>query len=188
MELSSITTTDFKTFFRRDFSYLNVYDDETTYNMGDQVYYNGLFYEAKSDGLLDILPTVTTSWGKITDDADNYILDDDITKAFSKAEIVFNQGLFASDSQIEIGYLYLTAHYLVNDIKTSMQGVQSTGEQIVNSRSVGGVSESYTIPQEYMNDPVLSFYTKTGYGMEYLSMIIPMLRGNVGVVAGWTNP
>lgn len=188
MDLNTITVTDFKNLFRRDFPYLPTYDETITYNLGDKTYYNGVFYEAKNDGTIDILPTVANSWNRIVDDANNYIQDYDITKAFSEAQVSLNQGLFGTDAQIQMGYLYLTAHYLTLDIRTANQGVQSTGEQIVNSRSVGGVSESYTIPQHYLDDPILAFYTYTGYGMKYLSLVLPLLRGNIGVVDGWTNP
>lgn len=188
MELSTITTTDFKTLFRRDFPYLPTYDSTKTYNIGDKVYYSGLFYEAKTDGIINILPTVTASWNKVSDNADNYIQDDDITRAFQEAEISFNQGLFGTDDQIKMGYLYLTAHYLVNDIRTSMQGISSVGEQTVSSRTVGSVSESYSIPDHYVDNPTFAFYTKSGYGLKYLNMVFPRLRGNFGVVDGTTMP
>ena len=123
MDLTTITTSDFKTHFFRDFPYLNEWDETEPYNTDDQVYYsvNGLFYKALSDGVTSI-PTNTGDWERVTDSINNYILDADITKAFSEAQFNFNQSLFGSDDNIQIGYLYLTAHFLVLDIRRSGQG------------------------------------------------------------------
>jgi hypothetical protein len=188
MDLTTITVSDFKALFRRDFPFLTSYDATKIYNLNDETFYNGLFYQAKADGITGVLPSVAASWNKIPDSQDNYILDTDINNAFAEAQMLLNQGLFGSDAQVKIGYLYLTAHLLANSIRTASQGVQSVGGMIVNSRTVGGVTEAYTVPQDYIDDPVLAVYTSSGYGMKYLGMVIPALRGNIGVVGGWTNP
>ncbi len=167
-----------------------MYDSTKTYNTGDTAYYAGLFWLALLDGVLNVTPgTNALKWQKNpSDDVDNYVADEDITRAFSEAQVSFNQALFGSDAEIQQAYLYLTAHYMALDIRTAMGGVFSTGENPMNSRTVGSVSESYTIPQAYLDDPVLVFYTKTGYGMKYLNFILPRVRGNFGVVHGWTLP
>jgi hypothetical protein len=116
------------------------------------------------------------------------VSDCDIEKAFKEAKIVFNQGLFSNDESIEIGYLYLTAHYLVNDLRAALAGLEGSAMFIVSSRSVGSVSESYDIPQAYKDNPLFTFYTTSSYGMKYLSLILPVMVGNVGVVAGTTRP
>jgi len=110
-----------------------------------------------------------------------------VVKAFKEAIVNFNPGLFSTDDQLEVCYLYLAAHYLVNDIQTAQQGVNSTGYAPVNSRSVGSVSESYTLPDWMAQDPYLSNFTTTRYGQKYLSMIKPLLIGNVQVYQGWTT-
>lgn len=190
MDLSTITVADFKALFRRDFPYLPNYDNTELYNSGDRVYYETtkLFYDCKVNGTTGILPTVTANWDVVSDSIDNYILDEDIEKAFDEAQITFNQALFTSDKNIEIGYLYLTAHYLVNDIRASKGGIEAFGSFTVTSRSVGNVSESYGVPDAYMRDPVYAFYTQSPYGLKYLNMILPRLVGNIGIVCGWTNP
>lgn len=188
MDLSTITVSDFKVLFRRDFPFLPSYDATKIYNLNDRTYSAGLFWESKADGVTAITPAPGDSWNKVADDADNYILDDDITQAFVEAGSLLNQGLFNSDGMIKNGFLYLAAHFLANNIKTALAGVQSAAGQPVNSRTVGSMTESYTIPQAYIDDPVLAAYTTTGYGMKYLSLVLPALRGNIGVVAGWTNP
>ena len=189
MDLTTITVDDFKAQFRRGFPYLPVYDNTKLYNSGAKVYYESteLFYECYVNGTTGIVPTTNSNWSVYADDVDNYILDEDIETAFLEAQMNFNQTLFDTDANIKIGYLYLTAHYLVNDIRAALNGVTAFGAMPVQSRSVGNVSEAYAIPEAYLNDPSLSFLTGSAYGLKYLSMIIPMLRGNVGVVCGATK-
>ena len=190
MDLSTITIADFKAQFRRDFPYLPVFDISALYNTGAKVYYTttALFYTAKNDGVTGIFPTVTSSWQQVSDSTDNYILDADITAAFSEALVNFNQSLFNSDAQIRLCYLYLAAHYLSIDIRNSRSGIAAVGAFPVQSRSVGSVSESYAIPAKYMQTPLYAMYSQTGYGMKYLSLVLPRLIGNVVTVDGATQP
>lgn len=116
-----------------------------------------------------------------------YVTDSDITKAYTEASMNFNPGLFSTDAELKMCYLYLSAHYLVNDLQTSAAGVSSTGYFAVNSRSVGSVSESYTIPEWMMADPILGAFSTTRYGQKYLSLIKPLLVGNVTVYMGGTT-
>jgi hypothetical protein len=123
----------------------------------------------------------------ITDCPKDYVTDFDITKAMSEAGINFNDGLFSSDDELRITFLYITAHYLVNDLQTAMEGVSSVGYFTVASRSVGSVSESYDIPAWMKTDPNLSFYMTSRYGQKYLSLIKPLLIGNVQCYEGATT-
>lgn len=190
MDLATITTDDFKAQFIRDFPYLPVYEDDKEYFIPDLVYYddNGQFYTALADDLSGVLPTNPKSWKRTPQDADNFISDSDITRAFAEAEMSFNQGLFGSDSEITLAYLYLTAHYLVMDIRTAAAGTASAGEGILNSKAAGSVSVGYTVPTTFVNDPVLGYYYKSGYGQKYLSFLIPRITGNVVSIAGATRP
>jgi hypothetical protein len=118
----------------------------------------------------------------------DYVTDADITKAFTEAKMNFNSGLFGLDDELRMCFLYLSAHYLVNDLQTSVAGVGSTGYFAVNSRSVGSVSEGYQIPDWVLNDPILGSFMTTRYGQKYLSLIKPLLIGNVQVYIGNTTP
>jgi hypothetical protein len=120
--------------------------------------------------------------------AKDYVTDNDLTKAFTEAEMNFNPGLFGKDEELKTCFLYCAAHYLVNDLQTSVTGVGSTGYFPVNSRSVGGVSESYQIPEWATNDPILGAFMTTRYGQKYLSLIKPLMIGNVQVYFGNTTP
>ncbi|MDR2675903.1 MAG: DUF4054 domain-containing protein [Opitutaceae bacterium] len=112
----------------------------------------------------------------------------DIAKAFAEAKANFNPALFESQEAFATAFLYAAAHYLVHDLKNAAQGVSGSYTWLVNSRSVGGVSESYAIPDAILKSPALSFFGTTGYGMKYLSLIAPRLIGNVCAFQGATWP
>lgn len=117
-----------------------------------------------------------------------YVWDQDITRAFSEARILFNQGLFGTDDQIKMAFLYLAAHYLVTDLKTAASGSGGGGGAgVLTGRTVGNVSESYEVPQAYKDNPAFALLSRTGYGLKYLSLVIPRLVGNVAAVCGATR-
>jgi hypothetical protein len=115
------------------------------------------------------------------------VTDADIQKAFDEAQINFNQSLFGSNDDITIVYFYLTAHYLVIDLRNADGGLNSTGKFTTQSKSVGSVSESYAVPEKYKNNPTLAPYAATGYGQKYLSLILPRLVGNIASIKGGTT-
>ena len=191
MDLNTITVADFKALFRRDFPYLPSYDPAKLYNAGARVYYatTELFYTCLVNGTQGITPgSDATKWVVVNDSTDNYVQDDDITRAFGQAQVNFNQSLFSGDDTIKLCYLYLTAHYLVVDMRNALAGVSGAGAFPLASRSVGSVSESYGIPSAYLANPSYAIYAQTGYGMKYLSLVLPMLVGNVGIACGGTTP
>ena len=115
------------------------------------------------------------------------VTDEDLDKAFFEAKINFNAGLWDTQEQLKLALLYATAHYLVCDLQMAKEGVDSSSAFPVNSRSVGSVSESYTIPDWVSKSPYLSFFASTRYGLKYCSLIRPRLVGNVAVFAGATT-
>ena len=118
---------------------------------------------------------------------DEYVLDSDITKAIAEAEINFNAELYGTDAQVTAVFMYLVAFCLVINLQNSSKGIASQSKFPISSNSVGGVSVSYQIPDKYAKDPVLSQYTQNGYGMKYLSLVIPYLTGNVELIEGTTT-
>jgi hypothetical protein len=188
MDLNTITVQDFKEQFPRDFPYLPVWSITTTYNQGQRVYYEptALFYDCKNNGVTS-LPTDTNDWDVAQDDINNYVLDSDIERAFAEAQMLFNQTLFYDDAEIQLAYLYLTAFFLVEDIKRATQGLNSSSSFNVASRSVGSVSESYDIPDAYKNDPQLSILSSNGYGQKYTMLIYGRSRGMIMTVQGATH-
>jgi len=184
--IQALTPEDFKNQFWRDFTFINTWLVGTTYNTGNQVFYdvNKRFYQCLNDGVIGTLPTVTTDWKEISNVG--LVSDLDITNAYAEACITFNDALFDDDDDIVLGYLYLAAHYLVNDLNAGGQNSSQAG--FANSRSVGNVSESYSIPQWQLDDPILSFYAGSSYGRKYLNLILPRLTGNIATVEGCTTP
>ncbi len=121
-------------------------------------------------------------------DNQNYIIDLDITKAIGEAFANFSPGLYGTNAQVNIVFMYLVAFYLVFDLQNSAKGISSQANFPINSETVGGVSIGFTIPEKYTKSAFLAQYTANGYGMKYLSLVLPFTVGNVGVAFGTTTP
>lgn len=187
----TITVDEFKQYFNRDFPFLPIYDDVELYNSGDKVYKDDqkLFYTCNIDGTTGDPPSLTTTvtWTKVPDDVYEYVLDEDVQRAISEALASVPIQLF-SDDVLRLAYLYCTAHYLTQDIRTAQKGLSSTGEFAVSSKSAGNVSESYAIPAKFLQSEIFSYFTKSGYGLKYLSLLIPRTKGNIQIAYGATQP
>lgn len=118
---------------------------------------------------------------------DEYVLDGDITKAIAEAELNFN-AQYGTDAQVTNVFMYLAAFCLVVNLQNSAKGIASQSKFPISSNSVGGVSVNFQIPDRYAKDPILSIYTQNGYGMKYLSLILPFLTGNIDLIEGTTTP
>jgi hypothetical protein len=192
MSLSFVVTPqDFKNLFFRDFNYQAVLWVITdTYNTDDIVYYTNtrLYYKALNDALIGVLPTDTNNWEQTPDD--NYVLDEDIEKAFDEACLVFNEKLFGEDEATKkLAFLYLTAHYLVIDLNNASNSLDTGGSGgSLASRSVGNVSESYNTPKWATENETLAPLAQTSYGKKYYSLIKPRLIAPIFVVEGATLP
>lgn len=180
---NTISAQQFKTQFPR-FSpqYLSdvTYVSGKTYFKDDIVYYGTLFYKCKKQTTTN-LPTVTSDWDLYSDSALNYTTDNDILEAYDEAKVNFNESLFPDEATALKVFLFLAAHYLTVDFQNALGG---TNIGIATSKSVGSVSESYTIPQYIQNSPVLSVYCTTGYGVKYASLMYPYTIGNVILFRG----
>jgi len=118
---------------------------------------------------------------------DTTVMDSDITKAISEAAVNFNESLWESQAVFTIAYLYLTAHYLVTDLRASSQGIAGSYSWLTGSKSVGSVSEGFSIPQKILDNPHLAMLSKTNYGARYLELVTPRLIGHVISVLGRTH-
>jgi hypothetical protein len=182
--MSQICVQDFKIQFPRfNPTYLPVYIPTETYTQGQTVYYNGAFYECIVVSTTAV-PTTTTDWQVTSDSVLNYTQDSDILTAMLEADINFNKSLFPDTETQNLVFLYLTAFYLTLDFRNASGG-NSAG--VTTSKSVGSVSEGYTIPQWVMKSPTMSIYASNGYGLKYLSLIYPYMIGNVILVNGATT-
>lgn len=117
----------------------------------------------------------------------DYVGDRDISKAIKEAKVNINQDLFADQCEFELGFLYLTAHYLVMDLRASSQGLSGQYSWLQQSKSVGSVSESFGIPQKILDNPIFAMLSKTNYGAKYLSLILPKMTGAVFAICGDTR-
>jgi len=192
---STVTVDQFKTRFYRDFPYLSAitYDPTVTYNTGDEVWYptSNLFWSCLQDAQTNVTPgTNADVWVKCVDSLANYVQDQDITNAFAEAIMLFNQSLITgassaqSDANQLLAFIYLSAHFLCNDLKAAMNGISGGAGLPTQGRSVGSVSESYMIPDAYKDNPIYASYLNSSYGLKYLQMILPSMTGNMAAVWG----
>ncbi len=121
-------------------------------------------------------------------DMETSVLDQDIAKAFQQTNINMNQDLWADQASYSVGYLLLAAHYLVVDLRMSSQGVAGQYAWLPSSKSVGSVSESFSIPQRILDDPYMAGLCQTNYGAKYLQLILPQLCGKIFIAFGSTRP
>lgn len=121
-------------------------------------------------------------------DPNTSILDSDITKAFAMTNININQALFGYQSSYTIGYLLLSAHYMVMNLRTSSQGINGQFNFLEQNKSVSAVAQSFAIPQRILDNPDLAILCKTNYGAQFLQIILPQLAGNMFTVLGSTRP
>ena len=181
------TVDDFKGYFAvRYFPYLSnlLYSETETYNNGDEVYYNKVFYTSIVANNIGNIPSDNSQYWTVTiDNIENYVLDTDIQNAIGEAKMNFNEGLWGSDDEKKLAFGYLVAHYLCLDIQTSLQGLASNGNYPVQNKSVGSISVGFAIPAMYLQDPFVAYLNKTGFGQKYFSLLIPRLRGKGFAIA-----
>lgn len=170
----TVTVQQFKDYFFRDFPYVPYYKEDVAYAIGNEVYYNNKFYQSLIDDN-STTPAVGEEWKLVSDDILNYVTDQDIKKAMSQAIINANERFGSTDEERINIYLHLVAFYLVIDLKNSSSGVNSPYLGVIASKSVGNVSQSYTIPTFMTDSPMYSLYAQNGYGVKYMSLIAPYL-------------
>jgi hypothetical protein len=117
----------------------------------------------------------------------DYVMDADITSAITQATATFNTAIGAADTAKTEMFLLLSAFFLVENLKTAQGGINSQAQFLAQSKSIGGVSVSYQIPENIAKDPVLSRFASNGYGMQYLTIVLPFLVGGMFVVEGATT-
>lgn len=117
-----------------------------------------------------------------------FVQDADINKALTKTGMLLSEALATDQEFFTTIYLYLAAHNLVMDLRASSQGVGSQANWLQSGKAVGGVSESFSIPERILKNPSFSLYSRTGYGMEFLNFVYPRLVGAVYFGPGRTLP
>jgi hypothetical protein len=115
------------------------------------------------------------------------IVDADIERAQAEVLLRINEGIICSQELYTSASLYLAAHILVINIRNSSQGLSSKFAWAVASKSVGSVSTSSALPSDITQNPFFSWYTSSGYGMNYLMLMWPLLAGAVVSTPGGTQ-
>lgn len=118
----------------------------------------------------------------------DYVLDADINKALNRVELMLNEAIISTQAFYTECYLLLAAHNMVMSLRNSSQGVASQPEWLRVGKAAGAVSESQQIPQRILDNPQLAMLQRTGYGQEYLELIVPLLTGQIFWVPGRTLP
>lgn len=185
---NTVTIEDFKQYFFRDFSYLSLWEAIKSYMSDDVVYYddNGYFYKSLTDDNTAI-PTDTANWVRVPGNKYDYITDEDIAKAMTQARISANDRFGSSCNEKVYIFLHLVAFYLVMDWKNASAGTASSYSGFTASKSVGDVSESYNFPTWLTDSPMYSLYSTNGFGMKYLSLILPYLSCTILFSQGRTT-
>jgi hypothetical protein len=116
------------------------------------------------------------------------VLPQDITNAFNLVDMKINPALWDNQISYTLAYLLLAAHYMCLALRASSQGLNGQYNWVQNSKAVGSVNESFTIPQRVIDNPELMMLTKTNYGAQYLELLLPQLAGQMFSVCGSTRP
>lgn len=118
----------------------------------------------------------------------DFVLDQDINKALNRTFLMLNESLCSTQEFYDEVYLLLSAHNMVMNLRNASQGVASQPEWLRTGKAAGSVSESQQIPQRISDNPELAMLQRTGYGQEYLELILPLLTGAMFWVPGRTLP
>lgn len=179
---NDVTPLMFKEYYPADFLFISNYEPEQTYPKEQIVFSPPNFYKSLIDGNASPLTDIE-SWEKIPSSI-NYVTDNDIMKAIGQAELAVNEKFGETKEDKITIFLHLVAFYLVLDKKNQSSGINGGFLGVASSKSVGDVSESYAIPQYILNNPLWSIYAQNGYGLKYLSLILPYLAVTIRLFRG----
>ena len=183
----NVTTEEFKSQFARNFPYLPLYQEGKVYYEGDEVYVEPNFYQSLINNNSQPI-TDNKSWQVIDDSINNYVSDADIERAKAEACANFNIALVSCEKVQKLVFLYLWAFYLSYDLSLAQGGAYGSVNFPVTDVTVGSVHEAYYVPKVYLEDPILGFYARNGFGLKYLNLVYANTIGNVKAVAGWSLP
>lgn len=183
-----LNCSDFRSQFPRNFPYLPTWTYGKAYAKDELVFFEGNFYTSAVNNNTSDDFTDTDYWTPSAGNITDYVTDCDIERAYKEANVTFNDGLCGTDEDAQIMYLYLSAFYLAYDLSVAAGGAYGSVNFPATGVKVGSVSEQYYVPKTYLEDPILGFYARNGFGLKYLNMVYPRMVGNVGVAAGWSLP
>ena len=119
-------------------------------------------------------------------DPNTSVQDTDIAKAYQLANVNGQalQSLFGDQGSFTTGYLYLSAHFLVMNLRASSQGINGQFAFLEQNKGVDSVNTSFAIPPRILENPFWSMLMKTNYGAQFMQLILPSLAGQMFTVPG----
>lgn len=185
MIYDKLTVDDFKARFAHNFPYLPEWEEGKVYFTDDEVYVAPNFYiSLKDDNTAEV--TDTESWSVVKDEIKYYVTDEDIENAKIEAIGNYNNELSTDEENAKLIFLYLWAFFVAYDM--SVRGTDGNVTFPATDVTVGSVHEGYYVPKAYLEDPILGFYARNGFGLKYLNLVYARTVGTVRVVAGWSLP
>lgn len=118
----------------------------------------------------------------------SYVMDVDVSNAMERAVNFLNQALYQTQSSFTVGFLDLSAHYLVIALRAASQGIAGQWPWMVTSKGTGSLSSGMQIPEEIMANPQLAMLTTTYYGCNFVIGVYDQLKGQAVYLPACTNP
>lgn len=143
-------------------------------------------YSVTTGGTGYTAPVVTVYGGD--DSNQKKVTDVDIQGAIQDAAFNINECLFEDQASFTRAFNYLAAHNLVETILASVEGLASQYSWLTAAKSVGGINQSFQIPEMIAQDPFLASLSTTRYGLSYLRIVLPYLVGHTMALPRITNP
>lgn len=116
------------------------------------------------------------------------VLASDIATAFQAVNMTINPSMWQDQGSYTYGYLLLTAHFLVLNLRASSQGLNGQWNWLQNTKSVASISEGFEIPDRVKQNPDFMQYYKTNYGAQYMNLLWPQIGGAIFTVFGPSKP
>lgn len=120
--------------------------------------------------------------------APNQVNDNDITIAMDTTAVWINPNIFGSQATYTNAFLLASANFMVLNLRSSSQGIWGQVGWPVSGKNAGSVGQSFSIPEQILNNPQYAMLTQTTYGYQFLFFVWPLLRGNVITLIARTNP
>lgn len=107
------------------------------------------------------------------------VRDADIQAALNMTGVNFNESFWGTQAVFTSMYCLLAAHYLVVNFQNSSVGLAGQTGWLTTHQNVDSVQQSFATPEWVMDNPELAAISKTRYGLQYISFIVPYLRGQM---------
>lgn len=120
------------------------------------------------------------------------ITDADLDTALADAVSQFKSTCWVDEAEKKAAFLLLAAHCLWSNLQAAGglasegggQGLDASGEGVVQSKSAGGASVNFVVPEWVQKDPTLAMMWESKYGRLYLAKLRPRLIGSMFVAGG----